>query len=144
MDPMATIDVTCTTGGCHTPMDAMAMLQVPKADLDLTDGPSIENADHFRSYRELLFPDNAEFDDNGTLRDIDLGPDANGNPIFVPVAPSMTVAGANASNIFFSTLDTGGSHAGYMTPAELRLISEWLDLGAQYFNNPFDPAVPLN
>jgi hypothetical protein len=24
------------------------------------------------------------------------------------------------------------------------LLSEWLDIGAQYFNNPFDPAVPLN
>ncbi len=27
-----------------------------------------------------------------------------------------------------------------MSPAELRLLSEWLDIGAQYFNNPFDPA----
>jgi hypothetical protein len=26
----------------------------------------------------------------------------------------------------------------------LRLISEWVDIGAQYFNNPFDPAVPLD
>jgi hypothetical protein len=24
------------------------------------------------------------------------------------------------------------------------LISEWLDIGAQFFNNPFDPAAPLN
>jgi len=24
------------------------------------------------------------------------------------------------------------------------MISEWLDIGAQYFNNPFDPAAPLN
>jgi hypothetical protein len=68
----------------------------------------------------------------------------NGNPRPVPVTPPMTVAGANASSIFFSTLDPGGSHAGYMTPAELRLIAEWLDIGAQYFNNPFDPGVPLN
>jgi len=36
------------------------------------------------------------------------------------------------------------SHAGFMTPDELRLVSEWLDIGAQYFNNPFDPAVPVN
>jgi hypothetical protein len=143
-DPLAVIDVTCTTGGCHTPVDAMAMLQVPKADLDLTDGPSLENADHFNAYRELLFPDSAQFDDNGTLRDIDLGPDANGNPVRVPVSPPMTVAGANASSAFFSTLDMGGTHAGYMTPAELRLVSEWLDIGAQYFNNPFDSDVPLN
>jgi hypothetical protein len=36
---------------------------------------------------------------------------------------------------------TGGSHAGWLSAAELRLISEWLDIGAQYFNDPF--AVPL-
>jgi hypothetical protein len=28
-----------------------------------------------------------------------------------------------------------------MTPAELRLLSEWVDIGAQYYNNPF--AAPL-
>jgi hypothetical protein len=37
-----------------------------------------------------------------------------------------------------------GSHNGYLTPGELRLISEWADIGAQYFNNQFDPGVPLN
>lgn len=35
-------------------------------------------------------------------------------------------------------------HTNFMTPAELRLIAEWLDLGAQYFNNPFDPTAPMN
>ena len=29
-------------------------------------------------------------------------------------------------------------HSGMLSPAELRLISEWLDIGAQYYNNPFD------
>ncbi len=29
-------------------------------------------------------------------------------------------------------------HTGMLSPAELRLISEWLDIGAQYYNNPFD------
>jgi len=24
-----------------------------------------------------------------------------------------------------------------MSPSELRLVSEWLDIGAQYFNDPF-------
>jgi len=36
------------------------------------------------------------------------------------------------------------AHAGFMTADELRLVSEWLDIGAQYFNNPFDPMVPVN
>lgn len=29
-------------------------------------------------------------------------------------------------------------HNGLLSEAELRLISEWLDIGAQYYNNPFD------
>ena len=29
-----------------------------------------------------------------------------------------------------------------LSEAELRLLSEWLDIGAQYYNNPFD--VPVN
>ncbi|MEM6583839.1 MAG: hypothetical protein AAF699_21370, partial [Pseudomonadota bacterium] len=29
-------------------------------------------------------------------------------------------------------------HTGMLSPAELRLLSEWLDIGAQYYNNPFD------
>ena len=31
--------------------------QVPAGDLDLTDGPSEDEADQFKSYRELLFGD---------------------------------------------------------------------------------------
>ncbi len=30
------------------------------------------------------------------------------------------------------------NHNGLLSPAELRLVSEWLDIGAQYYNNPFD------
>jgi len=59
----------------------------------------------------------------------------------VPVSPSMSVAGAHASR-FFNVFKSGGSHSGWLTPAELRLLSEWLDIGAQYYNNPFD--VPIN
>jgi hypothetical protein len=39
---------------------------------------------------------------------------------------------------------SASNHAGWLSPAELRLVSEWLDIGAQFFNNPFDPAVPVN
>jgi hypothetical protein len=62
----------------------------------------------------------------------------------VPVAPSLAAGSARGSPRFFSRFAAGGTHAGRLTPAELRLISEWVDIGAQYFNNPFDPAVPLN
>jgi len=145
MPPNQIGDNTCAVAGCHTQVDAMAGMQEPAAQLDLTDGPSQDEADHLNTYRELLFPDNA-VDAAGQDIVIDIGPDANGNPILVnvPVAPSMSVAGANASSTFFSRFDAGNTHAGYLSPAELRVISEWLDIGAQYFNNPFDPSVPLN
>jgi hypothetical protein len=32
-------------------------------------------------------------------------------------------------------------HTGYLTAAELRLIAEWLDIGAQYYNDPFVAPV---
>jgi len=38
---------------------------------------------------------------------------------------------------FFSVFAQGGSHNGWLTPAELRLISEWIDIGGQYYNDPF-------
>jgi hypothetical protein len=33
------------------------------------------------------------------------------------------------------------NHAGLLSEAELHLLSEWLDIGAQYFNNPFDERL---
>ena len=59
----------------------------------------------------------------------------------VPVAPSMSTSGALASAAFFDRFDQGGTHAGRLQPHELRLIAEWLDIGGQYYNDPF--AVPL-
>ena len=104
---------------------------VPAAQLDLTDGLSPDEADHFNAYRELLFADNEQAIVGGMLQDTG-----------ATVAPSMSPAGANASNAFFSRFDAGGTHAGYLTPDELKLISEWLDVGAQYYNDPF--AAPAN
>lgn len=138
-------DNTCTA--CHSPVDAMGMAQVPAGQLDLGDGPSDINAAHFKSYRELLSGDNEQVVNEGALQDrlVEVGIDeVTGNPIFatVPVAPSLTTASANGSTRFFSRFAAGGSHAGRLSPAELRLVSEWVDLGAQYFNNAFD--APAN
>jgi hypothetical protein len=142
MDNMTVIaDYTCTQGGCHVPLDTLNQLAVPAAQLDLSDGLSPEVMDHFNAYRELLFPDDAQQVVNGALQDVVSGTDADGNPILVPVAASMSAAGANASNGFFAPFETG-THLGYLTPDELKLVSEWLDIGAQYYNNPFD--VPEN
>jgi hypothetical protein len=60
----------------------------------------------------------------------------------------MSTNGAGTSARFFNRFeqppgpDDTVDHRGYLTDAELKLISEWLDLGAQYYNNPF--AVPVN
>ncbi|TDJ48650.1 MAG: hypothetical protein E2O52_00120 [Gammaproteobacteria bacterium] len=145
--PDGITDVTCTV--CHSPVDAMAMIRAPLGQLDLTDGPSVEEPDHLRAYRELLFPDNQQFFDlaTGTLQDvmIEIGIDpVTGDPILQPVtvAASMSVNGAVSSAPFFSRFSAGASHAGYLSGAELRLVAEWLDIGGQYFNNPFD--APIN
>jgi hypothetical protein len=93
--------------------------------------------------------------------------DTLGNPTFdiilvddpaAAVAPAMSGNGARSS--FFITKMTSATatrngslaprdagyvdHSSFMSAHELRLIIEWLDIGAQYFNDPFDPAVPMN
>ncbi len=156
----AAVDRTCTS--CHSAVDAMGAARVPEAQLDLSDGASEDEPDQFKSYRELLFNDNRQIlDDNGALIDeLVQATDGNGDPLFqtdangdlildvngdpipvlVPVllTPPLSVAGAGASPRFFSLFGPGGTHEGWLQPAELRLISEWIDLGGQYFNNPFD------
>ncbi len=153
IDPMTMAviaDNTCAQSGCHAPVNALNAAMVPAGQLDLTDGISPDEADHFNAYRELLFADNSQVLNNGALQDqqVQIGVDATGNPILAPVsvAPSMSAAGARVSS-FFSCFDAGGggcpsrSHVGYLSGAELKLIAEWLDIGAQYYNNPFDVPV---
>ena len=133
---------TCTD--CHT---TVGNTQVPDAQLDLTDGISSDQSAHFRAYRELLFTDiEQELGANGlqdVFRDGPIDPVTN-LPTQVPVfvSPPMRVSGALASSAFVSRFNPGGSHAGRLDPAELRLVFEWLDIGAQYYNAPF--AVPDN
>ncbi len=146
IDPVTMLPVTNNCTNCHTPVDDAAMVRVPAGQLDLSDGLSPDEPDQFNSYRELLFADNEQEVNMGALQDVQvvIGVDANGNDILatVTVNPSMSSAGANASIRFFSRFDAGGSHEGYLSDAEKRLIAEWLDVGAQYYNNPFD--VPIN
>jgi len=153
------LDDTCTS--CHGLVDAAGMAMVPLAQLDLTDGPSADEADHFKSYRELFFNDNKQvFDANGNVVDelvqqVDANgipvflTDANGDPILdannnpipvmvpINVSPSLNVGGANFSPRFFDLFSTAGSHAGRLTDAELKLMSEYVDIGGQYYNDPF-------
>jgi hypothetical protein len=132
---------------CHSPVDDLGVVRVPAGQLDLRGEPSPEQADHFVSYRELMFTDNAQEVNMGALQDVLVpGPPdpLTGQPTLVPVPvpPSMSGAGARASVRFFSRFDAGGTHEGYLSVAELRLIAEWLDIGAQYYNDPF--AAPAD
>ena len=158
---------TTRTGGsctsCHN--QASNLLQNPVGQLDLV---SITKpaTDQFKSYIEL-FEDTPKFLADGSIEQTQLiidgvpqfNLDINGDPdptspimVNVTVPGVMSTAGARASyfmeKMTNTELDAGrnlsGStvHSAMMTPAELKLISEWLDIGAQYFNNPFD--APTN
>lgn len=163
---------TCTT--CHNTKDAVNADQVPAGQLDLTGGDSDEEPNHVESYRDLLFNDNNQILAGGVLVDETtpvLVPvlDANGNQVIIngvpqfvtvfeavenPNGPAMVSNGARASYFMEkmnnTELDAGralsgtSSHVGFLTAEELRLIAEWLDLGGQYYNNPFDLTAPQN
>ena len=150
-------DNTCTT--CHNNEDDMGSAMVPVAQLDLSNDPSTDEPNHFVSYRNLLFTTAEQALDGGILQvvlvatgeferneDGDLILDGAGDPIeifeTIPVPPTMNTAGAARSDNFFSLFESGASHDGYLNASELRLISEWLDVGGQYWNDPF--KAPLN
>ena len=139
-----TTDHTCVS--CHNKVSAASVIQVPAGQLDLTDLASTVDVTVNTSYEQLLFAHNEQELNMGVLQDV-----LAGGPPPVPqaIAMPMMAGSANGSNArFFSLFD--GTYAGrevgqanyvdhtnFLTPAELRLISEWLDIGAQYYNNPF-------
>jgi hypothetical protein len=156
-------DATCVS--CHSPTAADQSAQVPAAQLDLSASPSTDDPDVFSSYRELMFADNEQevlggvlidrlivvTDDNGEVVFVtdeqgQLILDAQGQPIplttTVSVSNSASPGGALASGRFFAPFAAGGSHHQWLSPAELKLLAEWLDIGGQYYNNPF--AAPVN
>jgi Tol biopolymer transport system component len=137
-------DHTCVL--CHNTASAMNSLQVPAGQIDLTGGTSTVDPTVVTSYEELLFPHDAQTLNMGELQNTLVPAPGPPNPttglpttIMVPVsvAPPMTAGSAIGSAAFFGVFGNNGSHYGYLTPAELRLISEWLDIGGQYYNDPF-------
>ena len=94
-----------------------------------------------KSYQDLFAQDVAlelNAGANGLQRQqVQQGTDAMGNPIMVDVLTPAPIPNGRFAQVF----GPGGTHDGTVTrlsPAELKLIIEWLDIGAQYFNNPFD------
>lgn len=127
--------VTCSQGGCHNPKDAAGAAQTPAANLDLTNNVDA-NTNEFISYTQLL-------SQQTIVVNMTTGQTQT-------VGPFLNAGSANggASNAFFSCFATGSgcttpSHMGWLNIAELRLLSEWLDIGAQYHNDPFAPAAPM-
>ncbi len=147
---VVTADHTCSQNGCHSTTNAAGAVaaQAPASQLNLTNTPSNDEPLQFVSYRHLLFQHNEQAIIGGALQDEAGPPDANGDPTAIPVGPFLNAGSANGglSHQFLNrfAVGSGSTHAGWLTPDELRLLSEWLDIGAQYFNNPFDPAVPVN
>jgi hypothetical protein len=148
-DPASTVN-RCID--CHALRDRGGLLIDPetgRGQLELTRNASDQDPNHFKSYRELLSADNQELlsGDTGAVQDFLADAlDDDGNPVLEPVEISspLSVAGAAATPEFFSRFTEPGSHQGYLSAAELHLITEWLDLGAQYFNDPFAEGVPVN
>lgn len=153
----ALTDANCS--GCHGPTDADGLVQIPAGQLDLSatdtsDGQLVSYQQLLRTRFELELL-------NGVLQERliatgeyqvneagELILDAEGNPMPVfqriPLERIMSPSGALASSRFFgrfSEFDPMADtfdHRGLLNDAERKLLAEWLDIGAQYYNNPFD------
>ena len=53
---------------------------------------------------------------------------------------SLFTPGSNVPTPHWDT-NAAGDISTWLSDAELKLLSEWLDIGAQYYNNPFDAPV---
>jgi hypothetical protein len=150
-------DNTCSS--CHAPLDSDNLAQVPAGQLDLSDSVSVDQVDHLTAYRELLFNDSEQEVIEGIVVDklIEVL-DANGNIVFevdaqgelildaegspIPVLTKITIPailstnGARQSSRFFQ-LFAEARHKAMLSDHELKLLSEWLDIGGQYYNTPF-------
>jgi hypothetical protein len=136
-----TLNVSCTN--CHNTLLApvapatVSTVQVPAGQLDLTGGASSVVTTVVTSYEQLLFS-HPEQELNMT--------------VLQPIVPTVTLAApitagnAAGATAFFRMFDGSyhdpvTDHTGYLTPAELRLISEWIDIGGQFYNDPFVAPV---
>ena len=146
---------TCT--GCHTATKTQMVsctpatvppappatpinvtLSVPAAGgLELDADPAQQVTEQLRAYTQLA----------ATHTTSSFSLDAACVPVRTDTqVPGSIASGSAAGSRFFAVLSGTSvgtvNHNGFMTPAELRLLSEWVDIGAQYYNNPF--AAPLN
>jgi hypothetical protein len=141
---------TCTN--CHTATRTSTVQELvngvptsvtvpvpPDGNLQLDADPAQSATAQLRAYTQLVDThDVLSVNSSNQLVD-------SGTPV-----PGSIVPGTASGSCFFQTV-TGAklgcsvtgtvNHAGFMTAAELRLLSEWVDIGAQYYNNPFDAPL---
>jgi hypothetical protein len=122
----------------------------PQTRLALNQDPR-RNANHYLSYTELMTgttllnqpvrdPTSCIIQTTGIIP----------TPVLqtVNVPAQMSVNGALAS-VFFNRFETAVNcqtvdHTAMLSTHEKKLLYEWLDIGAQYFNDPTNAGVPLN
>jgi hypothetical protein len=155
--------VVCHNPTVANPVNPADAFQVPAGQLDLTGGVSNTDPTIVNSYFNVLSSNQRPEQSlsNGILLNTvpEPGPPGpTGQPttieVVVNTAGPMSAGSAAGSGAFFGMFDgtdaavNGGQagyvdHTGFLTPAELRLISEWLDVGGQFYNDPFvAPAAP--
>ena len=109
---------TCVN--CHTASTAAS------GYLDLADGASASDANQDNAYQQLLQPFSVSTTNPTT-----------GATTQTVVRGAEFISGDALDSHFFQVFATDATHIGLLSPAELRLLSEWVDIGAQYYNNPF-------
>jgi hypothetical protein len=149
---MAACTNTCTS--CHTPKlptiptpvlvqgntVVVNVPQPPAGNLDLTD-PTPAQPAQLIGYTDLVDTHNAST--------FAASPQGTVVTTTTQVAGSINPGSARGSCFFLTvTGQQNGcsvmgavNHAQFLTPDELRLLSEWVDIGAQYYNNPFDAPL---
>lgn len=109
--------------------------------LDIEGNPTCEGVDDCPFVQQDVVSETGEITQELVL-------DAEGNPIplteQIGVSPSMSPGGGRASARFFNRFANFDAatdtvdHRGWLNTSELKLLSEWLDIRAAYYNNPFD------
>jgi hypothetical protein len=111
----------------------------PDGNLQLDADPAQSATAQLRAYTQLVDTHDV-LSVNSTNQLVDSGTSVPGSIIPGTASGScffQTVTGAKMGCSVTGTVN----HAGFMTAAELRLLSEWVDIGAQYYNNPFDAPL---
>jgi hypothetical protein len=133
---------TCTN--CHTStrtsiVGGVTVPVPPDGNLQLDADPAQSATAQLRAYTQLVDTHDV-LSVNSTNQLVDSGTSVPGSIIPGTANGScffQTVTGAKMGCSVAGTVN----HAGFMTAAELRLLSEWVDIGAQYYNNPFDAPL---